>query len=87
MVWTWHAPSLHAAARASSAVMALEQACFLVAGLVVWLSAFGRGRGPARAVWAGGILALFLTSMHMTLLGALLALSPRPLYHAHGAGI
>jgi putative membrane protein len=31
-----------------------------------------------------GILALLLTSMHMTLLGALLALAPRPLYH-HGA--
>jgi putative membrane protein len=29
---------------------------------------------------------LLLTSMHMTLLGALLALSPRPLYpHLHGA--
>ena len=31
-----------------------------------------------------GVLALLLTSMHMTLLGALLALAPRPLYH-HGA--
>jgi hypothetical protein len=34
---------------------------------------------------AGGIVALLLTSMHMTLLGALLALTPRPLYsHAGG---
>jgi putative membrane protein len=87
VVWGWHAPVLHAAARGSSAVFALEQLSFLGAGLLVWLAAFGRGCGPARAVWAGGILGLFLTSMHMTLLGALLALSPRPLYaHAHGAG-
>jgi putative membrane protein len=87
VVWGWHAPFLHAAARASPAVMALEQLSFLAVGLAVWLAAFGRGRGPARAAWAGGILALFLTSMHMTLLGALLALSPRPLYHhAHTAG-
>jgi putative membrane protein len=31
-------------------------------------------------------LALLLTSMHMTLLGALLALTPRPLY-VHAAGL
>ena len=72
---------------APHAVHALEQVSFLAAGLLVWLAAFGRGRGPARAAWGAGILALFLTSMHMTLLGALLALSPRPLYgHAHAAG-
>ena len=33
-----------------------------------------------------GVLALLLTSMHMTLLGALLALAPRPLY-AHPASV
>ncbi len=87
VVWGWHAPVLHAAARHSAAVMALEQASFLAVGLLVWLAAFGSGRGPPRAAWGAGILALFLTSMHMTLLGALLALSPRPLYeHAHHGG-
>jgi putative membrane protein len=87
VVWGWHAPALHAAARDFRAVLALEQVSFLAAGLLVWLAAFGRGRGAARAAWGPGILGLFLTSMHMTLLGALLALSPRPLYHyAHGAG-
>jgi putative membrane protein len=88
VVWGWHAPVLHAAARGSPAVMALEQLSFLAVGLLVWLAAFGRGRGTARAAWGAGILALFLTSMHMTLLGALLALSPRLLYgHAHHGGI
>ena len=34
---------------------------------------------------AAGVVGLLLTSMHMTLLGALLALAPRPLYaHADG---
>jgi putative membrane protein len=84
VVWAWHAPVLHAAARGSVAVLVAEQASFLAVGLLVWLAAFGRGRGPARAVWAAGTLGRFLTSMHMTLLGALLALSPRALYHAHG---
>jgi putative membrane protein len=88
VVWGWHAPLLHGAARASVVVLIAEQLSFLAVGLLVWLAAFGRGRGAASAVWAPGILGLFLTSMHMTLLGALLALGPRPLYaHAHGAGI
>jgi putative membrane protein len=87
VVWGWHAPVLHDAARAGGAVLVAEQLSFLAVGMLVWLAAFGRGRGPARATWASGIMALFLTSMHMTLLGALLALSPRLLYgHGH-AGI
>ena len=36
---------------------------------------------------ATGVAALLLTSMHMTLLGALLALAPRPLYHTHAAAL
>jgi putative membrane protein len=85
VVWAWHAPVLHDAARAGGTVLAAEQLSFLAVGMLVWLAAFGRGRGPVRAIWASGVVALFLTSMHMTLLGALLALSPRLLYgHAHG---
>lgn len=79
VVWGWHAPALHFAARTSMPVLMVEQLMFLVAGLVVWLAAFGsagRSLGPSGT----GILALFLTSMHMTLLGALLALSPRLLF-------
>lgn len=34
-----------------------------------------------------GVLALLFTSMHMTLLGALLGLSPRPLFHHNQAEI
>lgn len=34
----------------------------------------------------GGAMALFFTSMHMTLLGSLLGLSPRPLYAGHHGG-
>jgi putative membrane protein len=83
VVWTWHAPSLHHAARLHGAVFALEQASFLAAGLLLWLSALGGAAAaqPWRA--AAGIGALVFTSMHMTLLGALFALTPRPLYQ-HG---
>ena len=80
VVWAWHAPVLHHSARGSLAGLVAEQGMFLLSGLLMWGSAFG---GPTRhdASRAGaGIVGLLLTSMHMTLLGALLALSPRALY-------
>lgn len=88
VVWIWHAPALHHAARESLALRAVEQGSFLLSGLAVWLSAFGGGEILRAQRRAAGVAALLLTSMHMTLLGALLALPPRPLYHAshpHGA--
>jgi putative membrane protein len=84
VVWTWHAPGLHHWARHHAAGMAMEQGMFLVSGLLLWISALGGRPSERRA--AAGVIGLLLTSMHMTLLGALLALSPRPLYaHAQGA--
>lgn len=88
VVWAWHAPGLHDAARSGGTTLALEQGMFLAAGLWVWLSAFGGKRRQRRDRSAAGIGGLLMTSMHMTLLGALLALTPRPLYehgHDHGA--
>lgn len=78
VVWAWHAPAAHDAARAGGVAMVAEQASFLAAGLVVWLAALGGVARPRRR--AAGIGGLLLTSMHMTLLGVLLALAPRPLY-------
>ena len=87
VVWAWHAPALHHAARHSAAVLVVEQGMFLLSGLFVWLSAFGGDSSRGRSRRAAGVVGLLLTSMHMTLLGALLALSPRPLYaHAEGFG-
>ncbi|MBW3541695.1 MAG: cytochrome c oxidase assembly protein [Planctomycetes bacterium] len=87
VVWAWHAPALHHVARHTRAGVFAEQGMFLLCGLLVWLSAFGGSlpRGGSRS--AAGVIGLLLTSMHMTLLGALLALAPRPLYpHVHGVG-
>ncbi len=92
VVWGWHAPALHHFARGGSAGFAVEQATFLASALAVWLCACATDRGPTVAAptpssfergssSGAGVLALLLTSMHMTLLGALLALAPRPLYH------
>jgi len=85
VVWAWHAPALHHAARHSTGGLVLEQGMFLLAGLLVWLSAFGGGASQQASRKGAGIIGLLLTSMHMTLLGALLALASRPLY-AHMQG-
>lgn len=79
-VWGWHAPVMRAAVEASVAVTAAEQATFLVVGVLLWSTSFA---APGERIHAAsGAAALLLTSIHMTLLGALLALSPRPLYGA-----
>lgn len=79
-VWAWHAPALHRFARQDVLGFGLEQGTFLLAGVLVWISAFGGGPQRRAERQGAGIAALLLTSMHMTLLGALLALTPRPLY-------
>ncbi len=86
VVWSWHAPVLHRAARGSSGLFLVEQVTFLGAGLLVWFSAFGGDRPFDGSRTGAGAGALLLTSMHMTLLGTLIALAPRPLYHHADSG-
>jgi putative membrane protein len=85
VVWIWHTPVLHHAARANAGALVAEQSSFLAAGVILWISVFGGDVATRSDRAAAGVGALLLTAMHMTLLGALLALSPRPLYeHLHG---
>lgn len=77
VVWIWHTPALSQAAHHDNAALFAEQTMFLGAGLLLWFSALGERTGA-------GIIALLLTVMHMTLLGALIALSPRLLYEHFG---
>lgn len=80
LVWSWHAPALHDLARRETSVLLLEQGSFLLAGLFLWTTALGSLGSPQTGARAAGAAGLLLTSMHMTLLGALLLLAPRPLY-------
>jgi putative membrane protein len=82
-VWGWHLPALRMLADTHLAAMIVEQAMFLLAGWLLWAAVLGTG--PDRR--AAGVGALLLTSMHMTLLGALIGLAPRPLYPAMAHGM
>ncbi|QDU14084.1 Cytochrome c oxidase caa3 assembly factor (Caa3_CtaG) [Gimesia maris] len=83
IVWAWHAPGLHHLARMTFWGLVAEQGSFLLAGIAVWISAFGGTSPRSRSRSAAGVIGLLLTSMHMTLLGALLALAPRSVYAHH----
>ena len=75
VVWFWHLPQARLLADQSAVAAVLEQASFLAAGLLLWLSCLS-------ATPLAGAAGLVFTSMHMTLLGVLLALAGRPLYGA-----
>jgi putative membrane protein len=77
VIWSWHLPALHTAAALGGAAFALQQACFLLAGMLVWLP--GLSHGGRRAA-AGGTLAMLGSLTHMTMLGVLLALAPGAIY-------
>lgn len=87
VVWAWHAPGLHEAARTQLGAFLAEQVSFLLAGLLFWgtvVAAAGshHGRNAGAAV-----VALVMTFAHMTWLGALLVFSPRPLYRHGGEAV
>jgi putative membrane protein len=83
VIWAWHAPALHRMARTTSLGVVAEQGTFFAVALFVWMAAVGQDRRGTAGRSAAGVVALLLTSMHMTLLGALLALAPRDLYGHH----
>jgi putative membrane protein len=90
VVWLWHAPDLHMLGRRSAVAFIAEHGSFLAAGILVWTSALTSARSAKGGGALAGALALLMTSMHMTLLGALIGLAGRPLYAhdvEHGAAI
>jgi putative membrane protein len=79
-VWGWHLPAAHAAAQTSLLWFALEQASYLGAGVLVWVAVLR----PTLSL--AGPVGLLLTSMHMTLLGALLIFGTRAIYPSEICG-
>jgi putative membrane protein len=81
VVWAWHTPIAYAAARTNLAAYLIEQASFVAAAYLLWAVVVDAAAQRDRGRMAQSVIALLLTSMHMTLLGAALALaaaSPYP---------
>ncbi len=81
-LWVWHLPALFEAALASELVHSLQHVCFLGAALLYWTSLLHRrhdaeGRGVA-------VISLFATTLHSSILGALLTLGTVPWYPLYG---
>jgi putative membrane protein len=82
-LWLWHAPALFEAALHSEVVHYLQHVSLFGTALLFWASILPRRRdAPARMV---GVFSLFTTSLHATLLGALLTLSPSIWYATYAA--
>ena len=84
VVWGWHLPAARIFAASGPFGLILEQAMVFAAGLLLWSACLGARDAGNGARRAAGVGALLLTTMHMTLLGVLLALAPRPLFEGHG---
>ena len=77
-IWLWHVPSLFEATLRSDWVHTLQHMSFLGTGLLFWWALLrGRGSGIGRPA---AVLYLFTTSLHTTVLGALLTFSSRAWY-------
>jgi putative membrane protein len=82
-IWLWHAPPLFQATLRSELIHSLQHLSFLGTGLLFWWTLLrgrqGRLGGPA------AVLYLFTTSLHTTVLGALLTFSSRLWYPLYGS--
>jgi putative membrane protein len=77
-LWVWHWPALFDATLRRESVHALQHATFLATALLFWWTVLHRA--DRRGV---GVLALFTTSIHTSVLGAIITLASRPWYAAY----
>ena len=74
-IWAWHAPPLFDAAVTNVVLHRLQHLSFFVTAILFWWAIFYcRDRGIA--AWD-----VFITMLHTSVLGALISLGPRVLYH------
>jgi putative membrane protein len=73
-IWVWHAPRLYEAALHNAGIHALQHLSFVVtAALFWWGMVHGRYGGAGYGV---GVLYVFVTAVHTSVLGALLTIAP-----------
>jgi putative membrane protein len=82
-LWLWHLPFAYEAALRHDLLHAVQHACFLLAGIVLWTPLFGPFARPA---WFGsGAMCVYVAGIGLTgaLLGNLLAWSGTALYPSY----
>ncbi|WP_458759613.1 cytochrome c oxidase assembly protein [Afipia sp. TerB] len=78
-IWAWHAPALFDATIDNVFLHRLQHLSFFVTAVLFWWSVFRRSEAGA-AAWH-----VFITMLHTSALGALMALAPRVLYQQQTA--
>jgi putative membrane protein len=79
-LWVWHMPKLFQATLDSEWVHAAQHASFFLSALLFWWSLlYARGR----AGYGLGVLYIFTTAVHTSILGALLTFAPSVWYPAY----
>jgi putative membrane protein len=85
--YVWHLPRLYDAALEHAALLHLEHACYLVAGVLLWWPVFQDA--PHRLSNAARAIYLFAAFVLASPIGLLLALLPEPAYdwYVEGGGL
>lgn len=73
-IWVWHAPDIFDATVTDVTLHRLQHLSFFLTAILFWWSVLWRS-GKGMAAWH-----LFVTMMHTSILGALIALAPRVFY-------
>jgi putative membrane protein len=76
--WLWHVPALFEGAMRNEALHAVQHATFFATAALFWW-ALVHGR-YGKAGYGLGVLFVFATALHTSVLGALIAVAPRLLY-------
>ena len=79
-LWIWHAPWLFDQTLRSDWIHAAQHTTFLATALIFWWPVVNRTPGLG---YGGGLVYIFTTILHTSVLGALLTFAPRPWYSSY----
>ena len=82
-LWVWHAPAMFQATLSSAWMHAAQHLSFLLSALLFWWSLF---YAHGRLGYGASVIYVFTTSVHTSILGALLTLSSTLWYPAYANG-
>ncbi len=79
-LWIWHVPWLFDQTLRNDWIHAAQHTTFLMTGMIFWWPVANRSRALG---YGGGIVYIFTTILHTSVLGALLTFAPRPWYSSY----